>query len=127
MKEIIYDLIPEDRFITKKELIGLTGIDERSIRRYISDIRKDHSIISLSSGKGYKKSKSTDDMTPEEMLIEYDMVKHQIAESNSRIKELKKNMKSSIARLKILEKYIQIWYNIYNWKEKRKWRQRKKF
>ena len=117
MKEIIYDLIPEDRFITKKELIGLTGIDERSIRRYISDIRKDHSIISLSSGKGYKKSKSTDDMTPEEMLIEYDMVKHQIAESNSRIKELKKNMKSSIARLKILEKYIQIWYNIYNWKE----------
>lgn len=108
MKEIIYDLIPEDRFITKKELIGLTGIDERSIRRYISDIRKDHSIISLSSGKGYKKSKSTDDMTPEEMLIEYDMVKHQIAESNSRIKELKKNMKTSIARLKILEKFIEI-------------------
>ena len=108
MKEIIYSLIPEDRFITKKELIGLTGIDERTLRRYISDIRKEHSIISLSSTKGYKKSKSTDDMTPEEMVVEYDMVKHQIAESNSRIKELKKNMKSSIARLKILEKYIQI-------------------
>ena len=108
MKEIIYSLIPEDRFITKKELIGLTGLDERTLRRYISDIRKEHSIISLSSTKGYKKSKSTDDMTPEEMVVEYDMVKHQIAESNSRIKELKKNMKSSIARLKILEKYIQI-------------------
>lgn len=108
MKEIIYDLIPEDRFITKKELIELTGIDERSIRRYISDIRKEHSVISLSSGKGYKKSKSTEDMTQQEIEIEYEMIKHQINESNSRIKELKKNMRSSIARLKILEKYIQI-------------------
>lgn len=108
MKEIIYDLIPEDRFITKKELMNLTGLDERAVRRYISNIRKDHSIISLSSGKGYKKSKSTDNMTPSEIKIEYNMIKHQLAESNSRIRELKKNMKSSIARLKILEKYIQI-------------------
>ena len=108
MKETIYELIPEDRFITKKELVDLTGLDERSVRRIISDIRKEHSIISLSSGKGYKKSKSTDNMTQDEIKIEYDMVKHQIAESNSRIKELKKNMKSSISRLKVLEKYIQI-------------------
>lgn len=106
MKEKIYNLIPEDRFITKKELMELTGYDERRVRRYISDIRKDHSIISLSSGKGYKKSKSTDDMTQEEIEKEYNMIKHQIAESNSRIRELKKNMRSSIARLKILEKYI---------------------
>ena len=42
------------------------------------------------------------------MNIEYEMIKHQIAESNSRIKELKKNMRTSIARLKILEKYIQM-------------------
>ena len=108
MKEIIYDLIPEDRFISKKELVDLTGINERMVRRYISDIRKEHSIISLSSGKGYMKSKSTDSMTAHEIKIEYDMIKHQIAESNSRIRELKKNMKSSIARLKILEKYLEV-------------------
>ena len=108
MKEIIYEMIPENRFITKNELMDLTGLDERTIRRYISNIRKEHSIISLSSGKGYKKSKSTDNMTKDEMNIEYEMIKHQIAESNSRIKELKKNMRTSIARLKILEKYIQI-------------------
>lgn len=108
MQEIIYNLIPDDYFITKKELMDLTGLDERRVRRYISDIRKEHSIISLSSGKGYKKSKSTEDMTQQEIEIEYEMIKHQINESNSRIKELKKNMKSSIARLKVLEKYIQI-------------------
>lgn len=108
MKEIIYDLLPDNRFISKKELMELTGLDERTVRRYICNIRKEHSIISLSSGKGYKKSKSTEDMTQDEIENEYEMIKHQINESNSRIRELKKNMKSSIARLKILEKYIQI-------------------
>ena len=106
MEETIYNIIPDDRFITKKELMNQTGLDERTIRRYISNIRKEHSIISLSSGKGYKKSKSTEDMTPEEMKIEYEMIKHQINETNSRIRELQKNLKGSIARLKILEKYI---------------------
>lgn len=108
MKEIIYDLIPEDRFISKKDLMELTGLNERAVRRYISDIRKEHSIISLSSGKGYKKSKSTENMTKDEIKIEYEMIKHQIAESNSRIRELKKNMKSSIARLKVLENKLEM-------------------
>lgn len=104
MKEYIYDLIPDDRFITRKELVDITGINDRQIRRIISDIRKEHTIISLSSNKGYRKVKSTDDMTKEEIRLEYEIIKHQLAESNSRIKEIKKNMRSSIARLKILEK-----------------------
>ena len=107
MKEYIYNLIPEDTYITRKELVEKTGINDRMIRRIISDIRKEHSIISLSSGKGYRKSKSTDNMSLEEMQLEYDIIKHQIKESNSRIKSIKANMRSSIARLKILEKIIQ--------------------
>lgn len=108
MNEYIYDLIPDDSFITRKELVDLTGISDRQIRNIISSIRKEHTIISLSSGKGYRKVKSTDDMTQDEMKLEYEIIKHQLAESNSRIKELKKNMRSSVARLKILEKYIQM-------------------
>lgn len=108
MKEMIYDLIPDNRFISRKELKDMIGISDRQIRRYISDIRKEHSIISLSSGKGYRKSKSTDDMTQEEMQIEYEIIKHQINESNSRIKEIKKNMRSSIARLKVLKNKVDI-------------------
>ncbi len=107
MKDYIYNLIPEDTYITRKELVDKTGLNDRFIRRIISDIRKEHSIISLSSGKGYRKSKSTDNMSLEEMQIEYDIIKHQIKESNSRIKSIKANMRSSIARLKILEKIIQ--------------------
>lgn len=103
----IYELIPTDRFITRKELMELTGRTDRAIRNLISDIRKEHCIISLSSGKGYRRVKRTDDMEQNEMKIEYELIKHQIAENNSRIKEIKKNMRTSIARLKILEKFIE--------------------
>ena len=103
MKEYIYNLIPEDTYITRKELVDKTGLSDRLVRKIISDIRKEHSIISLSSGKGYRKSKFTAFMSREEMQLEYDLIKHQIKESNSRIKSIKKNMRSSIARLKVLE------------------------
>lgn len=107
MKEYIYNIIPEEEYITRKELVEKTGLSDRTIRSIISEIRKEHSIISLNSGKGYKKSKSTDDMTEEEMKIEYEIIKHQIKESNSRIKSIKANMRSSIARLKVLERMIE--------------------
>lgn len=107
MKEYIYNIIPEEEYITRKELVEKTGLSDRTIRSIISEIRKEHSIISLSSGKGYKKSKSTDDMTEEEIKTEYEIIKHQIKESNSRIKSIKANMRSSIARLKVLERMIE--------------------
>lgn len=104
MKELIYDLIPQDRFITRKELCELTGEKDRSVRRYISLIRKEHNIISLSSLKGYKRPKSTNDMTQQEIEEEYKIIKKQLRENNSRIKKIKYNMKSQIAYLKMLEK-----------------------
>ena len=106
LKEYIYNLIPTDRFITRQDLVSTLGINDRTIRGIISNIRKEHTIISLSSGKGYRKCKSTDEMTQDEIKIEYDIMKHAINENNSRIKEIKKNMRSQIARLKILEKNI---------------------
>lgn len=107
MKDYIYDLIPEDRFITRKELNLLTGIDDRTIRYTISDIRKEHCIISLSSGKGYRKARSTTEMSNKEIETEIEIIKHMLNEDNSRIKNLKKNMRCKIAYLKILEKSIE--------------------
>lgn len=104
MKEKIYELIPQDRFITRQELVKILKISDRQLRRYISEIRRNHNIISLSSGKGYRRAKSTDKMTYEELKRECGIIKHQIAENNSRIKKIKYNMKSQIAYLKILEK-----------------------
>ena len=106
MKELVYDTIPKDRYITRKELKELLGISDRQLRRYIAEIRKEHNIISLSSGKGYRRARHTDEMTEEEIKQEYEIIKHQIAENNSRIKKIKYNLKSQIAYLKMLEKHL---------------------
>lgn len=107
MKDFIYNLIPTDRYISRRELIEISNMNDRELRRCISDIRKEHNIISLSSGKGYRRPKHTSEMTKDEIKEEYDVVKHQIAENNSRIKNIKKNMRMQIAYLKMLEKNME--------------------
>lgn len=107
MKEMIYELIPNDGFITRKELVQLTGIGDRQVRNVISEIKKEHTIISLSNGKGYRKVKSTDDMTTEEMQQEIETIKHCINEINSRKKVYNKQLRQYIASLKVLQKYVE--------------------
>lgn len=107
IEEMIYKYIPEDRNITRKELKKLTGLDDRTIRNIISKIRLEHTIISLSSQKGYRKARNTNNMSYAEKLHEINIMRHAINENNSRIKNLKKVMRSQIAYLKILEKEIE--------------------
>lgn len=102
----IYELIPNDRYISKLELMDLTGLSERVVRREISKLKKECVILSFSSGKGYRKVKPTEEMTKEEMEIEYQEVMHCIREYQHRITDLKKSMRKLIARKKILEKEI---------------------
>ena len=40
MKEYIYNLIPEDTYITRKELVDKTGLSDRLVRKIISDNEK---------------------------------------------------------------------------------------
>jgi biotin operon repressor len=51
----ILNLIPygKDNAITKEELMRITGLPERTIRKEIELLRKDHAIISSSHCKGY--------------------------------------------------------------------------
>lgn len=102
----IYDMIPTDRYISRKELKERLGMSDRQIRLYISKIREKHNIISLSSVGGYRRAKSTNEMTQKEMMEEYEIIKKQLKENNNRIKKIKYNMKSQIAYLKILEKNL---------------------
>lgn len=107
MKEYIYELIPNDRFITRKELKDITKLNDRTIRDYISEIKKEHTIISLSSAKGYKRVKSSDDMTKEEMQQEIDLIKHCINEINCRKKVYNHQLRQFIANLKILQRKVE--------------------
>ena len=106
MKDEIYELIPTDRFITRKELKELTGYSDRHIRDAISEIKKEHTIISLSSLKGYKRVKSSADMTNEEKLKEMELIKHCINEINCKKKVYNHQLRQFIANLKVLEKSV---------------------
>lgn len=106
MKEKILNLIPNSRFITRAELVEATGLSDREVRRLISGLKKEHTIISLSSGKGYRKVKYTDDMSQEEIQAEYEVVKHCINEINSRKKVYNHQLRQFIAYFKMLEKNL---------------------
>ena len=60
----IYDLIPSDRWITRRELCSLTGWSDRSVRDAISRLRRDPEtvVISSSSGKGYKRPSTIEEL-----------------------------------------------------------------
>lgn len=107
MKELIYELIPKNEYITRSELKDLTKLSDREIRRIISDIKQEHTIISLSSGKGYRRVGSSDDMTQKQMLEEIETIKHCINEINSRKKIYNKQLRQYIASLKVLEKKVE--------------------
>lgn len=107
MKEFIYELIPKNDFITRGELKDLTNLSDREIRRIISEIKQEHTIISLSSGKGYRRVKSSDNMSQEETLKEIEILKHCINEINSRKKVYNKQLRQYIANLKVLQKKVE--------------------
>lgn len=106
MKELIYDLIPSDSYITRAELKDLTKLGDRQIRNIISEIKQEHTIISLSREKGYRRVRSSENMDEEEIKQEIDIIKHCINEIKSRKKVYNKQLRQYIANLKVLEKCI---------------------
>lgn len=58
----ITEYIPEDRFITRRELRFLTGLSDRSIRNLISKARRNGAwIVSNVGHGGYKKTKDSEE------------------------------------------------------------------
>lgn len=60
----LYSMIPSDRYITREELVKLSGLSDRVVREKISELRKSPStiIISSSSHKGYKKPATVEEL-----------------------------------------------------------------
>jgi len=58
MTDRIIDFIPYDHYVTREELVNLTGFSDREVRRRINKIRTtspETVIISSSTQKGYKR------------------------------------------------------------------------
>ena len=106
MKELIYELIPKNDFITRSELKDLTKLGDRQIRDIISTIKQEHTIISLSSQKGYRRMIDISKANEEQIKNEIETIKHCINEINSRKKVYNKQLRQYIASLKVLQKHI---------------------
>ena len=104
----LYELIPNDRFITKFELIQLTGLSDRVLRDMVSHIKMNKTIISNCDKKGYKRGKGTELLkTIDDVEYELDIVKKSIKEINSRKKVYNKQLRQYIAYMKVLEKKLE--------------------
>lgn len=60
----VYEYIPRDRYITREELVVMTGLSDRAVRMEINELRKrpETVIISSSSRKGYKRPESVQEL-----------------------------------------------------------------
>jgi len=60
----VYEYIPRDRYITREELVVMTGLSDRAVRMEINELRKrpETIIISSSSKKGYKRPQSVEEL-----------------------------------------------------------------
>lgn len=107
MKELIYEMIPKNDYITRSELKDLVKMSDREIRRTISEIKQEHTIISLSSGKGYRRMINLDEANKEQLIKELETIKHCINEINSKKKVYNRQLRQYIASLKVLQKKIE--------------------
>lgn len=60
----VYEYIPRDRWVTRDELVRMTGMSDRAVRMEINELRKrpETVIISSSSRKGYKRPESIQEL-----------------------------------------------------------------
>jgi len=60
----LYSVIPSDRYITREDLVFITGMGDREIRKEINELRKhaDTVIVSSSRGKGYKRPSCVEEL-----------------------------------------------------------------
>lgn len=78
----LYELIPNDRFITKAELIQLTGLSDRTLRDMVSHIKMSKTIISNCDKRGYKRGKGT------ELLKTIDDIEYELGIVKNLLKKL---------------------------------------
>lgn len=100
---MIEDYLNSETFTTKKELRELTGYTDRTIRRLISDLKAEKPVIYNSQTSGYRLAKDFSKLTEEEKQEELRLIRHCIADIESRKKAFDMQLRSYIAYLKKAE------------------------
>lgn len=101
----IEEFLSTDKFISKLELMDLTGLSERAVRREISDLKLIKPVIYNSQTKGHRLAKRIEDLvTLDDVATEYAAVQHCINDINARKEVFNKQLRCYIAYQKSIEK-----------------------
>lgn len=105
----IKDFLSDKKFISKEQIMAKTGLNERTVRQKISELKKERVVIYNSQTKGYKLAKFIDvnKMKPKDIEKELDLVQHSINDIKSRKKVFNQQLRKYIAYQKKVEKYLQ--------------------
>ena len=99
----IKDYLSTEKYTTRKELVEMTGMSDREVRRQISELKKERVVLYSSQRKDYRLAKELRNMTKEERAEEVEQVRHSLNDCKSRTKQLNKQKRKYIAYLKKAE------------------------
>lgn len=93
---------------TREQLVNETGQSDREVRRQISELKKERVVICSSNTKGYRLAKEINSASESELQKEIELIRHCIAEIQSKKKVHNKQLRKYIAYLKVAEKRLNI-------------------
>ena len=98
-KSALYAFMTQDpeRAYWKEELAWHFGVDKRTIRAMVAEMANHAPVVALSSSKGYRVVKLTDQMDEDDLKAILGDVEHQLNELMSRAANLKARMKPLMA------------------------------
>ena len=98
-KSKLYAFMTQDpeRAYWKEELAWHFGVDKRTIRAMVAEMANHAPVVALSSSKGYRVVKLTDQMDKDDLKAVLSDVEHQLNELMSRAANLKARMKPLMA------------------------------
>ena len=92
-----------EKYITRQELVKLTGLSDRKIRSEISELKKYRVVLYSSQRSGYRLAKEYRSMSEQQRQEELEQVRHSLNDCKSRTTQLNKQKRKYIAYLKKAE------------------------
>ena len=106
---MIEEYLNADTFTSKRELVELTGLTERAVRKRLSDLKLVKPVIYNCNTKGYRLAKNIADLnTLHEIASEYEAVRRCVADIEARKRVFNMQERVYIAYLKDIEKLFSI-------------------
>ena len=96
----------ETSYKTREQLVNETGQSDREVRRQISELKKERVVICSSNTKGYRLAKEINTTSKIELQKEIDLVKHCIAEIQSKERVHNKQLEEYTEYLQLAEKRL---------------------